>query len=163
MRPVLIRKTPPGCERRAHDRRMATLPHLVLAAISLWPLHPAQEEEGSEKRELVLRAEGAFEGYTLFSPLNSKMAVWSYSAAPEFFSAFISGAERLANGNTLICSGVQGRIFEVTREGRIVWEYLNPFGGDVKTSPQAGNSPPTALFRATRIAKDHPGLAKHGL
>ncbi len=89
--------------------------------------------------------------------------VWSYSAPPEFYSPFISGAERLPNGNTLVCSGVQGRIFEVTREGRIVWDYLNPFGGDVKSSPQSGNSPPTALFRATRIAKGHPGLAKHGL
>lgn len=53
---------------------------------------------------------------------------WEYTAAnkPDFLSRSISGAERLANGNTLICSGEQGRMFEVTAVGRIVWEYVNP-------------------------------------
>ncbi|TAH36403.1 MAG: hypothetical protein EYC70_11430 [Planctomycetota bacterium] len=97
---------------------------------------------------------------------------WSY-AAPGFYSSFISGAERLSNGNTLICSGENGRIFEVTADARIVWEYLNPFGGEVQPSfGRAGGPPqgpggrgiaPVALFRATRIAPDHPGLAGRGL
>jgi hypothetical protein len=54
--------------------------------------------------------------------------VWSYSAAKkdDFYSSFISGTQRLANGNTLICSGANGTIFEVTREKEIVWKYVNP-------------------------------------
>ena len=47
--------------------------------------------------------------------------VWSY-AAPSFFSTNISSAQRLENGNTLITEGAPGRVFEVTSEGRIVWE-----------------------------------------
>ncbi len=47
---------------------------------------------------------------------------WSYSA-PGFQSSFVSNAERLPNGNTLICSGMQGRIFEVTAAGQEVWSY----------------------------------------
>ncbi len=57
---------------------------------------------------------------------------WIYTAPTKanFFSSFISGAQRLPSGNTLIASGSKGRLFEVTREGEIVWEFLNPHGGD---------------------------------
>jgi hypothetical protein len=67
--------------------------------------------------------------------------VWSYSDREGgFFSSFISGAQRLPNGNTLIISGTQGRIFEVTPDKRVVWDYLNPFGGE--TPLMAGGGPP---------------------
>jgi len=41
---------------------------------------------------------------------------WEYRGAPpiSFYSYNISSAERLPNGNTLICEGAPGRIFEVT-------------------------------------------------
>jgi hypothetical protein len=54
--------------------------------------------------------------------------VWEYfdQSLFEFFSPYISGAQRLANGNTLICEGCHGRIFEVTQGGEVVWEYVNP-------------------------------------
>ena len=57
--------------------------------------------------------------------------VWEYRAKPSytFFSPHISGAERLGSGNTLICEGQWGRLFEVTPEGEIVWEYVSPFMG----------------------------------
>ena len=80
-----------------------------------------------------------------------------------FFAPFISGAHRLENGNTMICSGTGGRLLEVTRDGQIVWEYRVPFSGDVRnedgTMPQPGlDDSPFATFRATRIPADHPGL-----
>jgi outer membrane protein assembly factor BamB len=53
--------------------------------------------------------------------------VWSYQAGAQFFSTNISGAQRLANGNTLITEGAGGRLFEVTSDGDIVWEYMVPF------------------------------------
>ena len=54
--------------------------------------------------------------------------VWRYTDQSifEFFSPYISGAQRLANGNTLICEGCHGRLFEVTHEGETVWEYVSP-------------------------------------
>ena len=57
--------------------------------------------------------------------------VWSYTAPkkPDFFSSFISGTQRLSNGNTLVCSGANGTIFEVTPEKTIVWKYVNPVKG----------------------------------
>lgn len=87
------------------------------------------------------RARGfALEGRGAFGP---KEATWSYSAPvkSDLFSSFISGTQRLANGNTLIINGVQGRIFEVTRAGEVVWDYLNPFGGEVEMGPPGGRGP----------------------
>jgi Arylsulfotransferase (ASST) len=58
-------------------------------------------------------------------------AVWSYSAPKrtDFYSALISGAQRLSNGNTLICSGTDGTLFEVTAKKETVWKYVNPAQG----------------------------------
>jgi hypothetical protein len=42
------------------------------------------------------------------------------------YSSFISSAQRLPNGNTLITEGASGRIIEVTPERDIAWEYINP-------------------------------------
>ena len=69
--------------------------------------------------------------------------VWSYQAGARFFASNISGAQRLPNGNTLITEGTTGRLFEVTTDGTIVWEYLNP----LFTGPQSSN----AVYRAYRL------------
>jgi hypothetical protein len=68
--------------------------------------------------------------------------VWSYTNA-RFFSTNISGAQRLPNGNTLITAGAGGRIFEVTREGAIVWEYMFPIFSGANQS--------NAVYRAYRV------------
>jgi hypothetical protein len=51
----------------------------------------------------------------------------------KFCSARVSGAQRLENGNTLICEGKEGRIIEVTPEGDIVWEYISPYTGEANS------------------------------
>jgi len=78
--------------------------------------------------------------------------VWQYRAAQSwtFFSPIISGAQRLPNGGTLICEGMSGRIFEVTRDGEIVWEYVSPYFTQV--FPNDG--PCNCVFRAYRYAAD---------
>ena len=55
--------------------------------------------------------------------------VWQYlDKFPfAFYSPQISGAGRLPGGNTLICEGLRGRIFQVTPEGEVVWEYVSPY------------------------------------
>jgi hypothetical protein len=84
---------------------------------------------------------------------------WTYVAPnpTDFFSLFISGAQRLPNGNTLIDDGMHGTLFEVTSEGTIVWKYVNPVtsaGPLAQGDPVAGNF----VFRAYRYAPDFPGL-----
>ncbi len=72
-------------------------------------------------------------------------ALWSYSAPDrkDFYSSYISGAQRLPNGNTLICSGADGIFFEVTADKEMVWKYVNPvrpgapgFEGKVDGAPK---------------------------
>ena len=81
----------------------------------------------------------------------TKQPVWTYQDQPvfNFYSAYISGAQRLPNGNTLIVEGITGRLFEVTREGAVVWEYINPYFG-VHPSLGANNW----VFRAQRYPYD---------
>lgn len=52
--------------------------------------------------------------------------VWTYEDPDQLFSPRISGAQRLPNGNTLICSGTQWTVLEVTPRGKTVWQYRNP-------------------------------------
>ena len=42
------------------------------------------------------------------------------------YSDFVAGAQRLSRGNTLLCDGANGRFFQITREGQVVWEYVSP-------------------------------------
>ena len=92
-------------------------------------------------------------------------AEWTYTAELEtdFYARFVSGAERLENGNTLICDGPKGTFFEVNEDAEIVWRYVNPVtddgpltqGADV---PVAGNADRNICFRVVPIASDHPAF-----
>ena len=70
----------------------------------------------------------------------------------------VSGADRLDNGNTLITEGATGRLFEVTPQREVVWEYVSPF---TLIDPRFGPTP--AVFRAHRHRADAPELAGRDL
>lgn len=89
--------------------------------------------------------------------------VWSYIAPDtvSLYSSFISGAHRMPSGNTFIHEGAKARMFEVTPEGKIVWEYLNPYRGEIRKlngDPKDPNNQPYSAFRSTFIPADHPAL-----
>lgn len=79
---------------------------------------------------------GVYEGSRILE-INpqTQQIVWDYSAFRSglppwtFYSSFVSSAQRLPNGNTLIDEGMNGRIFQVTPEGQVVWEYISPYKG----------------------------------
>jgi hypothetical protein len=81
--------------------------------------------------------------------------IWQYFGSPifSFFSGHIGGAERLWNGNTLICEGESGRLFEITREGEYVWEWNSPFVHEFKGVKNV------QIFRAHRYQASSPELA----
>ena len=58
----------------------------------------------------------------------SRKIVWEYKASPpeSFHSKYQGSSQLLANGNFLICESMNGRVFEITPKGEIVWEFLNP-------------------------------------
>jgi hypothetical protein len=95
-------------------------------------------------------------------PFGPGAPVWTYAASDResFFAPFVSGAHRLPSGNTFVCAGPQGRYFEVDPAGAIVWEYRNPFHGEIREwNPPGTEQFPYASFRAIKIPPDHPGLA----
>jgi len=88
----------------------------------------------------------------------TKKIVWQYFGRPGYLfnSPYISGAERLPSGNTLICEGNWGNIFEVTQDSEIVWEYVNPFVVPMTESQDIAGS--HQVFRAYRYAADSPEI-----
>ncbi|MEZ6016211.1 MAG: aryl-sulfate sulfotransferase [Planctomycetota bacterium] len=184
--------------------------------------------EGAYSRVLELQlpidAEGIVARMKPGEPAAPAKPSWCYDGGPEgrFYSSHISGAERLPNGNTLICVGEEGRFFEVDRAGTLAWDYRAeseqgpggrrggpPNGGPPNGGPPSGGPPgdgpagegrgrgpggqrpegrgpegrgpgrrgpggrgpgggpgggagggPGGYFRASRIALDHPGLAR---
>jgi hypothetical protein len=61
----------------------------------------------------------------------SKQIAWNFTSIElnSFYSQHISGCQRLPNENTLVCAGRKGHLFEVTKDGEVVWEYINPMAG----------------------------------
>ncbi|HET9073992.1 MAG TPA: aryl-sulfate sulfotransferase [Solirubrobacteraceae bacterium] len=91
---------------------------------------------------------------------STKQIVWQYSAEDSgqpswaFHSSFVSNAQRLPNGNTLITEGMRGRLFQVTPEGDIVWEYRSPYEADAvagEPEVQAITVPGVDRFSRTRL------------
>jgi outer membrane protein assembly factor BamB len=84
--------------------------------------------------------------------------IWRYFPKKNplnFWSPHISGCQRLSSGNTLIAEGGKGCIFEVTADGEVVWEYINPFyvhHGEILVGEM------NWVFRAKRYAADSPEI-----
>lgn len=85
--------------------------------------------------------------------LDSGEIVWTYldSVRWDFFSALQSSVQRLENGNTLVCEGLTGRVFEITADGTVAWEYVNPFAVTAPGAPDGIVS--NRMFRALRYPR----------
>lgn len=99
---------------------------------------------------LLIFDNGTLRGYSRvieLDPLTERI-VWEYTADPpeSFLSRFISGAQRLPNGNTLICEGSKSRLFEVTSAGEVVWDFVNPY----RTEGASHN-----IYRCTRYSPEY--------
>ncbi len=104
-----------------------------------YPAHPLQVAGGSRILEINPITQQVVWSYT---GQNSGGAPWS------FYSSFISSVDRLPNGNTLIDEGMNGRFFQITPSGEIVWEYVSPYTGE---APATGEGHPTQSNWVYRI------------
>ncbi len=111
-------------------------------------------------------------GYTVYEPPKdtakpkqnvSKQRVWRYGTlSPSGMASHIGGsAQRLANGNTLVCADTEGHFVEVTAAGEVVWEYISPVTKEKGPLTVMPDSIPmtNSVFRALRVAPDDPALA----
>lgn len=80
--------------------------------------------------------------------------IWIYTAPnpTDFYASGQSGAQRLPNGNTLICSA-NGVFFEITYDKNIVWIYFNLF-------PIKFIGWNNLVFKINRYPLDYPGIGK---
>lgn len=89
-----------------------------------------------------------------------KEIIWQYSAADSgrprwtFYSSFISSARRLPNGNTLIDEGMNGRFFQITARGEIVWEYVSPYFAPAPFGGTTGSVSSNYVYRAQPVPYD---------
>jgi Arylsulfotransferase (ASST) len=74
---------------------------------------------------------------------------WQYNPTTPFFASIISGAQRLASGNTLVTDGPAGHFFEVTPDGQTVWSY---------TVTDTAGAQGYLVFRALRYEAGYSGL-----
>ncbi|MCW3104002.1 MAG: Arylsulfotransferase [Bacteroidetes bacterium] len=106
----------------------------------------------------------ALGNYTLDPVLSFQpdSAYWSYSGPPGFYSNNISGAQRLPNGNTMICNGTGGLFFEINAGGIVVWRYKNPVnlaGPATQGSTIYNNN----VFRVAFYEQSYAGFTGHAL
>lgn len=94
-----------------------------------------------------------------FGPMQAE---WEYKDEGNFYSEIISGAQRLANGNTLICEGQKGHFFEINADKEIVWNYISPDASTgILTQGDAGLD--NAVFRALKYSKEYPAFDNRDL
>ncbi len=110
-------------------------------------------------------------GYTTTTPdaatdktprLISRQVVWSHASKSSLtlFSHIGCSAQRLPNGNTLICADTEGYILEVTPDGETVWDYIVPVTKSGAVLTIGDNLPMVnSIFRAYRYETSHPALA----
>ncbi len=112
--------------------------------------------------------------------------VWSAAERESLYSGHISGVQHLPHGGFLVCDGEGGRFLEVAADGEVVWEFVSPVGRTDEESGPGGEAPPprvprpdgpppgggppgrggrgggprnaNAIFRASRLSPEHPGL-----
>ena len=94
-------------------------------------------------------------------PYGPEVAEWIYGNLTDenFFSPYLSNAQRLPNGNTLINAGSPGYVFEITPDKEVVWEYEIPLNGDTPGNQGQPGINNNSTFRAYRFGPFFPGFA----
>jgi hypothetical protein len=90
--------------------------------------------------------------------------IYTAPVKTEFFSIFVSSAQRLPNSNMLICEGSQGRFFEIDSCERIVWEYVNPVGAkEILSQGDVPEGLGNIVFRAKKYTTGYAAFTNRDL
>ena len=144
----------------------------ILVFNNRWEFWEFEEGKYSSIEEIVPPLDGYGYRRDPGKPYPPSDPIWRYTAEPptDFYSRIIGATQRLPNGNTLICEGLSGNLFQVTPDGKTVWQYVYPMDGN--TLLKQGEQPAiwighdilkNAVYRAYWYAPDHPGLQKYDL
>jgi arylsulfotransferase ASST/type IX secretion system substrate protein len=98
-------------------------------------------------------------------PYQPDSSDWIYTnpIPTNFYSADMSGSQRLSNGNTLICNADIGEFFEIDSARSIVWDYVCPVNPMGRMTQGVNSADQDAVFRCTLYEPDYPGFIGHAL
>jgi hypothetical protein len=129
---------------------------------------PGTKFSSIEEMVLPCDTNGVFPVLEAHVPWTPATSSWTYTAPnpADFYSPEISGVQRLPNGNTLVCEGLKGHLFEVTSEKQIVWRYISPLvdkdtlsqGDDPASDIDPRGHQNNAVFKVHRYAPTYAGL-----
>lgn len=90
---------------------------------------------------------------------DSNEIVWSYKEDLDlvFYSSIMGNCQRLPNANTLVCESTTGRLFEITPQGEVVWEFVNNLPA-YELSPIRSSH--CMVYYAYRYGLDYSGLRR---
>jgi hypothetical protein len=90
---------------------------------------------------------------------------WSYMnlVPTSFYTAVMGGAQRLSNGNTLICEATKGNFFEIDSLNNIVWNYKNPVGSTGPIAQGTTTTTTNGVFRCIYYPASYSGFSVHTL
>jgi hypothetical protein len=112
------------------------------------PHHPTPLPNGN----LLIFDNGLARGYSRLIELDpaTKAIVWQYRPKKtRFFSKTRGSVQPLEGGNILVAESDRGRLFEITREGEVVWEYWTP-----ESTKDDGEVMRQTVYRAYRWGED---------
>jgi hypothetical protein len=105
---------------------------------------------------LLIFDNGMHRGYSRVVEVDTATSqiVWEYSEGPggDFYTRIRGGVQQLPNGNVLVTESDRGRVFEVTREKQIVWEYYNPDRISAEPIPNDVRAFRAPIYRVKRIS-----------
>ncbi|MBA2116524.1 hypothetical protein [Bremerella alba] len=138
---------------------------------------------GSLVQEIAppIRRNGSYVQPAYGQPFEPGDAVWEHGSS-DSVSPFLSSAQRLPTGNTLITAGTTGTMLEVTMEGTVVWKYVCPVANTSPTDPGTkanddivlafdepippagfGGAGANMVFRAKRYSPNYRGFRRKDL
>ena len=85
--------------------------------------------------------------------------IYTATIQTDFYSEFVSNAQRLPNGNTFICEGEPGHFFEIDSNENIVWDYINPVGAsEILSQGENPDNSSNIVFRAIKYSEEYAGF-----
>lgn len=121
----------------------------AISSVNTYGQHDAKWiDDNDANSNITIFDNGRSYSRTLEVDSNLQNIIWSYGnpSSEYFYGDHISGTQRLSNGNTIVCNGVDGVIFELDSDKNILWEYTSSYG---ETTPKGSI---TSLFRAEKYA-----------
>ncbi len=145
-----------------HDARWQDGDNLRVMIFNNGRGRPGGDASSVDEIVLPLASDGTYyrEPDRAYMPAAHRV-VYPLAVSNWFFASRSSGADRLPNGNTLICLGPEGTFIEISPAGEEVWKFASPAVNKLHSQwPRNRRNP---VFRIQRYHLDYPAFVGKSL